>query len=1135
MKNIIFIVFFLHLFLRFEYCYCQEAGFIPPSPQSFSFVKASSIVSENEHTGSVNVNLPLFEFTSNKLSTDIALGYNGTGIKVDDLPTDTGMTWIIDAGGVITRTVNGLIDEEGTQRMNKTESEIILKTTSDCDADEEIRTACYNPQQIDTERDIFDFRFGGTSGSFYLDENFLPVFLKNDADVKIKNILPANETNNRKFVGFELTTADGTRYIFGGSIDFVETTASKAMPANPPGNYAVTSFFLKEIVHINGEKITFLYNDTALEVKSISEIHSRYLYSCCLGTGIMPDQDPDLRIAIQNHYTRNKKRLQQISNNHNSNTINFLYSEKANSDFVKYLSGIEYRKDTVIFQKVIFDYLFEDASIPNKIQRFYLTGINYYKGNSNFEKKFQFNYNDPLNLPKRLSYSQDMYGYYNGKQNQSLIAQFFGTTTPPSPFYQPSILATFGDRRPDLMYATKGALNEIIYPTGGKTKFDYEAPNAKAVFTTEIHMGEDIFSPGGTSTQILENLHFDQSINFTLTTYSAQGSQNHMKQAIFTVRDMNTNQQIYSNGKIYGYEPIDSINGTFNLQKNKRYSISFTPNGSADLKFTYSHKDPIEDFGIRLRSVSTYANGLISEYKRFYYRPAELYLHKEEEFGIPEMSITPNVQNVTFQETHEGLSAPVFYGLHSSNNTSELYNSRLQQRYRFVTCSIGGDNFENGGYQKTFKKDSEDILKRIQPASAGGGGAGSPSAGHGYSDYMKGLVNFFGYMLNNLYFPSKGNRLSFSGSLQNVKYYVKKGGNIYKSKQVAYQNRYNILKTNANLFVSQTFDDPTNALCGSSFVPRIANFYISTYKNYTVDTKLEKEIVTDYIDEVPLGNYTDYDSYFAAQDSISTIESSYRKLITRTNYEYSGMPTHSQVTKQTVISPENSLVETGYKYAHEKGNQLMINKNMIGIPLETVIVKKQDVNDSGKIISKTETVYPINPTEADMNWGLVLPLSLKSYDLQNPTVSSTDLSYDRYDPKGNLQQYTDKDGVSTTIIWGYNQTQPIAKIVGAKFRDIPQSMIDEIVTASNTDASSATNNDESALLSALDLFRNNTALSGYQITTYTYDPLIGVRSITPPSGIREVYLYDTANRLMEIREGNQTGKLLKEFKYNYKN
>ncbi|UTX50003.1 hypothetical protein [Chryseobacterium sp. MA9] len=84
----------------------------------------------------------------------------------------------------------------------------------------------------------------------------------------------------------------------------------------------------------------------------------------------------------------------------------------------------------------------------------------------------------------------------------------------------------------------------------------------------------------------------------------------------------------------------------------------------------------------------------------------------------------------------------------------------------------------------------------------------------------------------------------------------------------------------------------------------------------------------------------------------------------------------------------------------------------------------------------------------------------------------------------------------------------------------------------NADASAAANNDETSLLSVLNTFRNS--LPNYQITTYTYDSLVGVRSITPPTGSREVYFYDSANRLKEIRENSQTGNLLKEFKYNYK-
>jgi hypothetical protein len=233
--------------------------------------------------------------------------------------------------------------------------------------------------------------------------------------------------------------------------------------------------------------------------------------------------------------------------------------------------------------------------------------------------------------------------------------------------------------------------------------------------------------------------------------------------------------------------------------------------------------------------------------------------------------------------------------------------------------------------------------------------------------------------------------------------------------------------------------------------------------------------------------------------------------------------------KQATTFADNSVKETTYNYAHEKGNQLMIDKNMIGFPLETITT--QTSNGVTKTISRAETVYSTSVPTIQTG-SLVLPLSVKSYDIQT-NIPLTEVTYDKYDLKGKLQQYTTKDGVSTVIIWGYNQTQPIAKTEGAKLSDIQQSMIDTIVNASNTDASATSNNDETALLQALDSFRNN--LLNVQITTYTYDPLIGVRTITPPSGIREVYLYDTANRLREIRENNQTGKLLKEFKYNYKN
>ncbi|WP_080778887.1 hypothetical protein [Chryseobacterium phocaeense] len=150
---------------------------------------------------------------------------------------------------------------------------------------------------------------------------------------------------------------------------------------------------------------------------------------------------------------------------------------------------------------------------------------------------------------------------------------------------------------------------------------------------------------------------------------------------------------------------------------------------------------------------------------------------------------------------------------------------------------------------------------------------------------------------------------------------------------------------------------------------------------------------------------------------------------------------------------------------------------------------------------------------------------------------ATEVTYDRYDNKGNLLQYTTKDGIAVSIIWGYNQTQPIVKIEGVTYNQaLALQGVANLITKSNEDIDIST---QDTFISALDSFRTNN--NRFSMTTYTYDPLIGVTSITPPSGIREVYVYDTANRLKEVKQldkdaaGNPVYKIVKEYKYNYKN
>lgn len=237
------------------------------------------------------------------------------------------------------------------------------------------------------------------------------------------------------------------------------------------------------------------------------------------------------------------------------------------------------------------------------------------------------------------------------------------------------------------------------------------------------------------------------------------------------------------------------------------------------------------------------------------------------------------------------------------------------------------------------------------------------------------------------------------------------------------------------------------------------------------------------------------------------------------NYSYTNLNTPSVVTRMD----SSGIFETQFDYAADTNNFNLQSAYMVGIPL--VVTEKKN----GLTIGKTETNYPGSlPTPQTGN--LSVPLSEISHEVGNNSKSFTEISYDAYDSQGNLLQYTTKTGTTVAVVWGYHNTKPIAKIEGATYGDVEPEITD-IVAASNADAIQPPHNDESLLLAKLSEFRKKSSLSSFSITTYTYDPLIGVRSMTPPSGITQFYNYDSANKLKDIRDVN--GHLIKEFSYHY--
>ena len=135
---------------------------------------------------------------------------------------------------------------------------------------------------------------------------------------------------------------------------------------------------------------------------------------------------------------------------------------------------------------------------------------------------------------------------------------------------------------------------------------------------------------------------------------------------------------------------------------------------------------------------------------------------------------------------------------------------------------------------------------------------------------------------------------------------------------------------------------------------------------------------------------------------------------------------------------------------------------------------------------------------------------------------------------------TVSDDKTTYYVWGYNETKIIAKIdnyvieggtSSTDWTTHPQTgAILNAQSSSDYDNYSGTSSSENALMDKLNILRD--AFPNAMVTTYTYNPLIGVTSITDPKGYTIYYEYDTFNRLEHVKDAD--GNILSKNEYNYK-
>lgn len=313
-----------------------------------------------------------------------------------------------------------------------------------------------------------------------------------------------------------------------------------------------------------------------------------------------------------------------------------------------------------------------------------------------------------------------------------------------------------------------------------------------------------------------------------------------------------------------------------------------------------------------------------------------------------------------------------------------------------------------------------------------------------------------------------------------------------------------------NWQIKNEWKDCLFAPCTNAYEYLLLDFY--GYSYHTGHKRLESKKTIDYFNGTPVEkeytySYSDNKSIYPSEEA----ETLNKGLIKKTVYKY----------------PEDILSKPHM--------QDLIDENRTASPVIVETYQKNGGLNDVKL-SEQEIIY-----EKDASTGhITLPkyiFSNKGADDIDSNITSEDLNitYNLYDANGNLLEYTLANGEPVLIIWGYNNQYPIAKIENATYTSFKpntitigqQALIDDAVTVSNNETTVAT---EDHLREKQQLLREG--LPNAMVTTYTYDPLIGITSSTDPKGYTMYYHYDKFNRLQFVKDAN--GKVLSKNEYHFK-
>lgn len=417
---------------------------VPPNPDAAALGKYGDIP-VSLYTGTPNINIPLYTI-NRAVNVPISLSYHASGVKVDEISSMVGLGWVLDAGGVITRTVHGIPDDltgglqttDGRTKFNQ--YRLNQMNTSDKQAYENgVANGAY-----DTEPDEYYYNFLGRTGKLVFDENGGVLLSRHE------KLIVSKQTS-----GFTITDESGTKYYFTEK----ETTKPTTYCFDKNISFtAESAWYLSTIEPLNAKSINFSYisRENITYTQGVNQTNRYY---------VSADQNctDDIQTPCKSVYRASIKQLEKIS--FDLGEVLFSYEQRADLGTGWYrLSGFEVKSVTNLsVKKYAFTYVYNTVTLGTQPDRYILQKVEDITGGNSSDISYRMEYNHFDDLPPRNSNAQDHWGYYNNNTASTLIPEIPLNRT-----------FTWANREPDSTKSQYGLLTKIIYPTKGNSVFAYE-------------------------------------------------------------------------------------------------------------------------------------------------------------------------------------------------------------------------------------------------------------------------------------------------------------------------------------------------------------------------------------------------------------------------------------------------------------------------------------------------------------------------------------------------------------------------------------------------------------------------------------------------------------------------------------